>query len=135
MFLILPQLKVKQNGLNRYISINNINQTINHNELFQIFILMYYKLCSIKILIRNPVEQENDVPHNAGDDLNNTLECEKHREECESGGEEEEEDGENDCPQEKLLHGAVSTVHPVPEGIVLLAYEEPPQGNNTLVLG
>ena len=81
------------------------------------------------------MEQENHVLHNVGDELKNTLECEEHREECESGGEEEEEDGEDDCPQEELLHGAVSTVHPVPEWVVLLAYEEPPQGNNTLVLG
>ena len=116
-------------------SYNNFDLVILNTCLHIYSHVHVVQIVLIQILLRYPVEQKNYVPDNVGDELNKTLECEKHREECESGGEEEEEDGEDDCPQEKLLHCAVSTVHPVPEGIILLAYVEAPQGNNTLVLG
>ena len=69
------------------------------------------------------------------DELCNAFECEEHTEESESCWEEKEQDGEDDCPQEELLHGAVSTVHSVPEGVVLLPYEKSPESNNTFILG
>jgi hypothetical protein len=47
----------------------------------------------------------------------------KNREEYERGRGKKKEDGEHDCPEEKLLHLTVRTVHPIPKGVVLLGYK------------